>query len=389
MDSEKVCRSMRIVYCIAGTYNSGGMERVLSNKANYLVSHGYEVAIVTTDQRGAQPFFRLDPRIRCIDLNINYELNNGKSFFNKLFFYPFKQRKHRIALTKVLNDLSPDITVSMFCNEVSFLPSIKDGSKKILEAHFSRFKRLQYGRKGLWRMADVWRNHKELRQVSHFDKFVTLTREDFDYWGEQKNMVVIPNARTFTCEHPAALKAKVVVAVGRYAFQKGFDMLLQAWSQVCKQERGWELHIVGEGELRDTLNLQIEILSLRDKVKLCPPTLDICQVYMGASFLVMSSRYEGFGMVLLEAQTVGLPVVSFDCKCGPSEIIEDGVTGFLVPSNDVNQLAEKMLVLIRDEELRKSMGKKGFKASSRFTEEKVMRHWMNLFDELQGIEEKK
>lgn len=378
---------MKIVYCIAGTYNSGGMERVLCNKANYLVSHGYEVAIVTTDQREMLPFFRLDSRIRCIDLNINYELNNGKSFLNKLFFYPFKQRKHKIALTKVLKDITPDITISMFCNEVSFLPCIKDGSKKVLEIHFSRFKRLQYGRKGLWRMADVWRNRKELRQVSRFDKFVTLTHEDFSYWGGQKNMVVIPNARTFTCEYPAALNTKIVLAVGRYSFQKGFDMLLQAWFQVCRQERGWELHIVGDGDLRDALNQQIDELFLRDSVKLCPPTLDIQQVYAESSFLVLSSRYEGFGMVILEAQTAGLPVVSFDCKCGPSEIIEEGNTGFLVPANDVERLTERMLVLMRNKELRKKMGENAFKASSRFSEEKVMRQWMDLFEEMHGAKE--
>ena len=93
---------MRIVYCIAGTYNSGGMERVLANKANYLVSHGYEVFIITTDQRGKQPFFSLDERIRCYDLGINYEENNGKSLLNKIIHYPFKQWKHRKRLSELL-----------------------------------------------------------------------------------------------------------------------------------------------------------------------------------------------------------------------------------------------------------------------------------------------
>ena len=112
---------MKIVYCIAGTYNSGGMERVLANKANYLVSHGYEVVIITTDQREKQSFFELDQRINCCDLRINYEENNGKSFLNKLANYPFKQWKHRKRLTACLKQLKADIVVSMFCNDASFL----------------------------------------------------------------------------------------------------------------------------------------------------------------------------------------------------------------------------------------------------------------------------
>ena len=108
---------MRIVYCIAGTYNSGGMERVLANKANYLVSHGYEVFIITTDQRGKQPFFSLDERIRCYDLGINYEENNGKSLLNKIIHYPFKQWKHRKRLSELLRELRADIAISMFCND--------------------------------------------------------------------------------------------------------------------------------------------------------------------------------------------------------------------------------------------------------------------------------
>ena len=371
---------MRIVYCISGTCNSGGMERVLSNKANYLAAHGYEVTIVTTDQRGRRPFFALDGRIECVDLDVNYETNNGKSFFNKLVHYPFKQLKHKRRLTKVLNLIKPDITVSMFCNDVAFLPSIQDGSKKVLEVHFSRFKRLQYDRKGLWRLADKWRNRNEQRQVACFDKFVVLTHEDKDYWEGHANIEVIPNAQTFACDVPAALESKTVVAVGRYTYQKGFDMLLRAWRRVCDSIDDWQLHIVGEGEMKESLQQQILDLSLEDRVELCPATSDIQSVYREASVLVLSSRYEGFGMVLLEAQTAGVPTVSFDCKCGPSDIVADGVTGYLVPANDIPALAEKLLVLMRDETLRKQMGRNAFADASRFSEKAVMQRWTDLFE---------
>ena len=373
---------MKILYSIAGTYNSGGMERVLANKANWLVAHGHEVIIVTTDQRGESPYFPLDARIKCYDLAINYEENNGKSFLNKLIHYPFKQWKHKVRLTALLKELRPDIVISMFCNDASFIPSIKDGSKKILEIHFSRFKRLQYGRKGLWRLADWWRYKTDAKVVSRFDKFVVLTHEDKEYWGNLRNMCVIPNARTFEVNQPATLEAKKVVAVGRLNHQKGFDRLIDAWSIVDNVVSGWKLQIVGDGELREQLQYNIRELGLSNQINIGRAEKDMMSVYKDASILAMSSRYEGLPMVLLEAQAAGLPIVSFDCKCGPKDVIENGVDGFLVEDGDIEQLAQKLVVLMQDANLRKQMGSAAYAHSERYSEERIMKQWTDLFDEV-------
>lgn len=373
---------MKLVYCISATHNSGGMERVLTNKANYLAARGYDITVVTTDQRGLPPFFPLDGRIRCVDLGVNYEVNNGKSFLNKLVHFPFKQWRHRRRLSRVLREIRPDVTVSMFCNDATFLPSIKDGSRKVLEIHFSRFKRLQYDRKGLWRLADVWRNRNEADVVARFDRFVVLTHEDSRYWGNQPHIAVIPNAQTFACDAPAPLEAKTVVAVGRLTYQKGFDLLLQAWAEVCRRVSGWQLAIVGDGELRSALSAQAESLGLAGCVTFVPATKDVVAVYRDASVLAMSSRYEGFGMVLLEAQTVGLPVVSFACKCGPSEIVNDGVDGYLVAPGDVDAMADRLVRLMQDGALRRRMGARAFANAARFSTDAVMKQWMALFDSL-------
>lgn len=373
---------MRIVYCIAGTCNSGGMERVLANKANYLVKHGYEVSIVTTDQRGEKPFFSLDERIPCYDLGINYEENNGKSFFHKLIHYPFKQYKHKKRLSALLKRLKADVVISMFCNDASFLPSIQDDSRKVLEIHFSRFKRLQYGRKGLWKWADEYRSKQDVKVASRFDRFVVLTEEDKGYWGDLKNLCVIGNARTFVSSQPASLKNKKVIAVGRYSYQKGFDRLISAWSKVCQEVDGWKLHLVGDGELRESLQQQINELNLSESVVLGKAETDMLSVYQNASILAMSSHYEGLPMVLLEAQTVGLPIVSFACKCGPRDVVEDGVDGFLVEEGDVDALANRLLMLMNDEKLRKRMGAMAFSRSERYTEERIMKQWLDLFDEV-------
>lgn len=373
---------MKLVYCISATHNSGGMERVLANKANYLAARGYDITVVTTDQRGLSPFFPLDGRIRCVDLGVNYEVNNGKSFLNKLVHFPFKQWRHRRRLSRVLREIRPDVTVSMFCNDATFLPSIKDGSRKVLEIHFSRFKRLQYDRKGLWRLADVWRNRNEADVVARFDRFVVLTHEDSRYWGNLSNIAVIPNAQTFTSDAPAPLEAKTVVAVGRLTYQKGFDLLLQAWAEVCRRVSGWQLAIVGDGELRSALSAQAESLGLAGCVTFVPAMKDVVAVYRDASVLAMSSRYEGFGMVLLEAQTVGLPVVSFACKCGPSEIVNDGVDGYLVAPGDVDAMADRLVRLMQDGALRRRMGARAFANAARFSTDAVMKQWMALFDSL-------
>ena len=375
---------MKVVYTIAATYNSGGMERVLANKANWLVRNGYEISILTTDQKARSSFFKLDSRIKMYDLGINYEENNGKSFLNKLIHYPFKQWEHKKALKKTLAELKPDVVVSMFCNDASILPKIKDGSRKVLEIHFSRFKRLQYGRAGIWKIADELRSRNDLRVVSKFDRFVVLTQEDKGYWGDIDNIQVIPNARSFEMEQPAELETKKVIAVGRYCYQKALDKLISAWSIVCQEVEGWKLHLVGDGEDREQLMRLIEELGLTEKVVLGRAEIDMKSVYSNASILALSSRYEGLPMVLLEAQAAGLPVVSFECKCGPKDVLTDGVDGVLVKEGDVEGLAMGLLRLIKDSQLRKQMGAAAYKNSERFSEEKVMRQWVELFNDVCG-----
>ena len=373
---------MKLLYCIAGTCHSGGMERVLANKANYLTNHGYEVVIVTTDQQGRPPFFPLDERIRCIDLSINYEENNGKSFANKLFHYPFKQYLHKKRLTAVLEQEKPDITLSMFCNDAGFVTHIHDGCKKILEIHFSKFKRLQYGRKGLWRWADWWRSKQDEKVVRWFDRFVVLTEEDKGYWGNLPNITVIPNARTFIPKQLADWNSKKVIAIGRYNYQKGFDRLIEVWRLVVKDFPEWKLEIIGDGEERDKLQSLVSQYGLNDSLCLVAANNKIEEYYLNASLFVLTSRYEGLPMVLLEAQAFGLPIVSFRCKCGPADVITDGVNGFLVDEGDIEQFAAALKRLMGDIALRKQMGEKALVSSERFSEERVMQYWISLFESL-------
>lgn len=370
---------MKLVYCIAGLYNSGGMERVLSNKANYLVNCGFDVSIVTTEQNGRPFFFPLDSKIRVYDLGVNYEATNGASFMAKAVRYPFKQIRHYWRLRSLLIKIKADIVISMFCNDASFLWRIKDGSRKFLEIHFSRYKRIQYGRKGLWRFADEMRSKNDLKIVSHYDKFIVLTEEDKGYWGDLDNLVVIPNARTFKLRVPSSLQNKQVLAVGRYEFQKGYDRLISAWQFVHNAVPDAVLTIVGDGELRDKMKAQIDELGLGSSVVLGKAIKGIEEVYQSSSILVLTSHYEGLPMVLLEAQASGLPIVSFMCKCGPRDVVEDGKTGFLVEEGHIKGLAEKIILLLNDLELRSEMGTAAYCNSDNYDVEKIMMQWIELF----------
>ncbi len=373
---------MKIVYCISGIFNSGGMERVLANKANYLQKHGYEIVIITTDQRNRKTFFSFDPQIKHIDLEINYDLNNNKNLLSKVWSYPSKQRLHKKKLEAALKEIKADVVISMFDHDVSFLHAISDGSEKLLEIHFSRFKRIQYGRKGFWGAIDRYRSKQDAITAAKYKKFVVLTQEDKKLWGNLNNMEVIPNANSFESDIVSNLEQKNAIAVGRFDYQKGFDELIDTWKIVNLSHPDWILDIYGHGPLLQSYIQRIKAYGLEDVIILHEPVKDIRNAYLNKSMVVMTSRYEGFGMVLIEAQVCGLPLLAYACKCGPRDIIEEGKNGMLFPVGDINGLANGIISLIEDRELRKNMGKEAKLMASNFSEDKVMQLWMKLFDGL-------
>ncbi len=366
---------MKIIYLIAATYRAAGMERILSLKAEWLAADN-DVLIVTTDQKGRPSAFGLD-RFRQVDLGIDYEETNGRNFVVKTVRYFFKHRRHRRLLTELLIREKADIVVCMFNNDADIVPFIKDGSRKVLEVHFSRYKKLQYERRGLWALADHIRTERDVRYASGYDRFVALTHQDMEFWkadydrlGLKHNMTCIPNPCTLRFDAPAGLENRQVMAAGRYTHQKGFDMLIEAWKGM--DTTGWTLRIAGDGDIPS---------DLPDNV-VPGPASDIRSEYLNSSLFVLSSRYEGFGLVLAEAQAAGLPMVSFDCKCGPGEIITDGEDGFLVPEGDVAGLAERMQRLMNDSELRRRMGQAAWSNSKRFDGSVIMPQWKSLFCEI-------
>lgn len=373
---------MKLIYHINSLCNPGGMERVVLNKATWLVKHGYEVEIVTTDQGGKPTFYEFPKEIKLVDLGINYSEDKGKNIFAHILSYLQKRSLHRKRLTEYLMSAKADIVDTLYPGESSFIPDIKDGSKKVIELHQSRFFHRQYANKGLKGVIDRMREMADVRMVSRFDKFVVLTEEDRGYWGDLANIETIPNAAIVPAGHISDCNAKRVIAVGRLDYQKGFDRLIGAWKMVCGECREWTLDIYGQGEWKDMLQGMIDGSGLGGRCHLMGTTNDIWSEYEKSSIFVMSSHYEGLPMVMIEAMSCGLPAVSFDFKCGPQDVIRDGVNGLIVRDGDIQGLAEALLKLIKDEETRKAMSIEAQKVSEKYSEETIMQQWQDCFNRL-------
>lgn len=315
------------------------------------------------------------------DLDINYSDDNDKGVWKKIFGYLRKRKEHKRKLTALLEKERPDIVVSLYPSESSFIPDIKDGSKKVLELHFCKFFRLQYGRKGLLGWIDRLRTRQDERIVRRFDKFVVLTHEDKGYWGNLPNIEVIPNAAMHVSENYSDVKNKRVIAVGRLDYQKGFDRLIEAWELIQRtgEWADWRLDIFGQGEWQEMLQQMIDEKGLQDTVRINKPTKQIGEEYVKSSLLVMSSHYEGFPMVMIESMACGLPVVSFDYKCGPKDIIQHGINGLLVPEGDIKALANAMMEVMTDETYRRMLSRNARKVVDTYSEEAVMARWIRLF----------
>ena len=375
---------MKIIYCIADIYNPGGMERVLLNKLQWLAGRGgYELGLVTTDQNGRPPFYRFPDWVKMTDLAINYKADNGKNPLAKTLGYLRRRRLHRKALTEHLMRERADIVVSLYPSESSFIPRIKDGSRKVLELHFNKFFRLQYNRKGLLGLADRLRTWQDERIVRRFDKFVVLTQQDAQMWGPLPNLEVIPNAAPSLPGLPRTADSKRVIAAGRLDYQKGFDRLLDAWAMLPDGiRREWHLDIFGQGEWKERLEAQAARLGISDSASINPPTDKIFAEYADSSFLVMSSHYEGFPMVMIEAMASGLPVVSFDFPCGPRDIITPGTDGLIVQDGDIASLAGAMLELMENPAKIEAMSIRARKVSETYSEDKIMGYWEKCFKDL-------
>lgn len=376
---------MKIIYCVYQLGVGGGIERVFTSKANYLVSQGHEVTVLTCHPLANPPVYGLDERVQIhafdIDYSSDFQYGIAKRFVNTLA----KMYRHWKLVREYLRANKTDIVVTTHAYEMAFLPFIKDGSKKVLELHSSAkmYEMQRQGRGGLGisllTKSLVWRD-KLVNKL--FDAVGCLTEEDYGYRGRPSNMHVIPNPQPFISNKQSTCANPIVLAVGRLTEQKDYASLLDIWAKVSPRKPEWRLKIVGGGHLRNALLSQLNRLGLQGTAEIEPETGNVTPYYTEASIFAMTSNFEGFGMVLAEAAACGVPSISYDCPCGPSDIIIDGKTGYLVPLGDKAAFEEKLILLMDEDVLRMEMGRNALDASKRYSIEGVMAKWENLFRRL-------
>ena len=386
----------KIVFCTPALYSAGGVERVVSYKASYFAEQlGYDVAIIVTEGWGRVCYFPLSNKVKVINFELGFEELWKASFIKKAYLYLTKQRRYKRLLKAELMRIRPDVTISMLRREINFLTDIPDGSKKIGELHVNRANYRNFeanDSNGLKRLFARFWMKSLVGKLKRLDQLVVLTDKSKAAWPELTNVTVIPDPITIEVKSEKVKSEKCVnrvVTIGRYAYQKGYDLLLQAWAEISRirelvNGEEWTLDIFGQGNQTDYRQLMVELGIDTDRCHLNGPVEDVVKVYQDSSIFVLSSRFEGFGMVLVEAMAYGLPVVSFDCPAGPDEIITDGVDGLLVPSGDVHALAKKLMVLMSDENLRRRLGQQARQTAQRYDMATLADQWKTLFEKVKG-----
>lgn len=375
-----------ICYCAPAIYSAGGVERVVSVKASYFAEvYHYDVTIIVTEGKGRDCFFPLSDKVKVINLNIGFEDLWKVSFVKKIFLYLRKQFKYRQLLKSELMRIRPDITISVLRREINFINSIPDGSHKIGELHVNRSNYRNFtGRDSNFVkriFAHFWMNDliKHLRKL---DRMVVLTEDAKRDWPELSNVKLIPDPIPFKVDQVSTLSSKHVVCIGRYAYEKGNDLLLKAWAKVEKQCQDWTLDIYGMGNQTPYMELIYELGIDKARCHLHGSLMNVKDVYLGSSIFALPSRFEGFGLVIIEAMACGVPVVAFDCENGPRNIISDNQNGILVKPFDVKAYADSLIRLMQDDQLRSRMGNRAYESSKRYYFEDIALQWKGLFDEV-------
>lgn len=367
---------MRIVYTCQHICIHGGLERIIVEKANAMVQAGHDVCLIVNNPPGQKPAYDIDPAVQLYDI----ALPAPKSILGSVQF----KVKQNLRVRRVMRQFHPDIVVvvpTWLTLSMLFAPG-----RLVMESHSSRDYMFSSEKRQSYKRLKVALAERRAACV------VTLTQTAAAQWPGAKKVASIPN---FTDIKPLGdydADSRRIIAAGRLSPEKGFDLLTDAWSVVVQKHPDWHLDIYGDCPSgSNAMQCLLNRLSkdyIRRNAHYKGVCSDMAQAYASHSIYALSSRYEGFGLVLLEAMTCGLPCISFDCPDGPREIITDGRNGLLVPyrgHTDAERsaaFAEALCRMIEDCDMRRSMSNEAMSKASNFSRDRIMNQWLLLFKEL-------
>lgn len=347
-------RTPSILIVIDDITLSGGTERVATFIANSLSIEGKKITLLSITAKNSEPYYRLDDRVSLEVVGSNNLLALKRSMDSKKYSFIISISMGRLSFKVAL---------------IHFISRLK--SKLILSEHVA-FE------------ASTWLISKlKLLSYQMADELVLLTEHDHERLCEKikPRVSVIRNASSFSIANQSVLetKEKTILAVGRLTYQKAFDRIINIWATI-ENKKGWKLKIIGDGEDKESIEYLIEINDLQDSVELLPSSKNIDIEYEKASVFVMTSRYEGLPLVLIESKSFGIPAISYDCKTGPREIINNNSDGFLIPENNIGMFKDKLETLITDENLRKKMQLAALNDANNYTRETIIAKWLRILE---------
>ena len=370
---------MKLLYVFRSLAVWGGIERILVEKMNYLsLEYGYDIYMLTADQGCHPVLYHLDESVHLEDLDIRFHKKYQFAFPRRFWVARRLKRLYEKRLSERINQIQPDIIICTTADHIDSLVKLKGSIPMVVESHSICQRTIEDGNCWLRRK---WHRHQYLKALSKTDVLVALTDGDAAEWRKvHHHVVVIPNLVHLNEGTVSTQENKRVIFVGRFDYQKRPVKIISIWEKIYLSHPDWQLDIYGEGELQQ--ELENEVCSMDMNIHVHQPTEHIFDCYRESSILVSTSLFEPFGLVIPEAMSCGLPVVSIDCPYGPASIITDGEDGYLIPDGDEIAFADKLSSLMDSRDLRRTIGTAGIMASKRYEASRIMSQWIKLFKKI-------
>lgn len=379
---------MIIVYVYPNFTTTAGTERVLIDKMNYLAERdGVDVVLITLEQGVFPMSFLLSRKVKHFDLDVRFYKIYHKNIVIRQFKKVVLMRLFQRRFNELMNEIRPDIVIATTYDSrvLSVIDNCKVNYKRVVESHIGKEFLHQNDPSNKLNIFRWLNAYMGMKKVEHFvkrsDALVALNQVDACDWRCYVDTTVIANVVHLNpLGRYSNQSNNRVVFVGRFSKQKGINDLFRIWKLVNQQHPDWHLDLFGDGEMHSYVCSEANRLNMNIHVH--ESNNNIYEQYINSSILVLTSVYEPFGLVIPEAMSCGLPVVSFDCPYGPADIITDGIDGFLVKNRNIEDFASRICSLIENRYLRVQMGQAAIMSSSRYRPEIIIPQWESLFEKL-------